>query len=82
VAKREDPHLVLRQHVPIEGDVSSVPVRDHKFPQFPLKPMAYQGMGCQSIYRRLYRHHRVDRGARILVTQKLKRAFDMIEGAC
>ncbi len=82
VANGEDSHFVARDHVTIEGEVSCPPVRDHKFPQLALDTTAYEGMDCQSIDRRLDRHHRMHRGTWILVTQKLERAFDMLKGAC
>ena len=51
VANSEDSHLVARDHMPIEGKVTGLPVRDHQLAQFPLSPTADQRVRGEDIDR-------------------------------
>ena len=72
--------FITRNHKSVQGDVSGVPVGDDQFAQVSLEAPANERMRSE-VFNGGLDCGRGLRGSRILVTQKLKCAFDVLERA-
>jgi hypothetical protein len=73
--------FITRNHKSVQGDVSGVPVGDDQFAQVSLEAPANERMRSEVFNGGWDCGHGGLRGSRILVTQKLKCAFDVLERA-
>jgi hypothetical protein len=78
VPNRQNAYLILGSHESIQGDIARLTVGNDQLAQFTFYAPANQGMRGQDLDGRLNRRGCVQRGARIVVAQKLKRAVKVI----
>ena len=78
VTNRQNAHLILGSHESIQGDIARLTVGNDQLAQFTFYAPAHQGMPGQDLDGRLDRRDCVERGARIVVAQKLKCAVNVI----
>jgi phosphoenolpyruvate synthase/pyruvate phosphate dikinase len=79
VPNREHAHFILRNHEPIQGELSGLSIGYDQLAQLTFDSATDQGMRREAIHGRLDgcdgSHFRV----RFFVTQKLERARDVVE---
>src|ERR1700730_12811681 len=78
---RQNAYLILGSHESIQGDIARLTVGNDQLAQFTFHAPADQGVRGQDLDGRLDRRDCVQRGARVLVTEKLKRTVNVIQRA-
>jgi hypothetical protein len=78
VPNRQNTHLIFGSHESIQGDIARLTVGNDQLAQFAFYALANQGVRGQDLDGRLDCRGCVQRGVRVIVAQKLKRAVNVI----
>ena len=81
MAESEHANLIARYQIAVEGDVPRPAVRNDELAKFAVHAASEKRMCGQTIYCRLDRCNRRQRGCLVLIAQKLECARDVIERA-